>query len=135
MIRAATVRDIPAILEMGRQFHAMGQPGRFDHAATAAFLGGLIRDGVVFVAPFGMIGGRIIPAFYDPGYSIAVELFWWCESGAGGELRQAFEEWARSEGADEVRMSSIEWVRGPAVCRALRGAGYHVAETSMRKVL
>ncbi len=108
MIRTATLTDIPDLVDMGRKFHAAGRlPGEYTEEATARFLEGLIAGGGVFRSDAGMIGGALAPAYFDPSYVMAVELFWWAEDGQGRRLLRKFEEWAGDAGASEVRMTTL----------------------------
>lgn len=133
MIRPATPEDIPALVDMGRKFHAASQmPMGFDPQAVEAFLGQLIPQGGVFIGPRGAIGGALAPAYCDPAWVMAVELFWWAEGGGMGLLR-AFEAWAVESGAREVRMTSLAALE--RADRLLRLVGYSPVEISYQKVL
>lgn len=135
MIREASAADLPEIERYGRAFHeAAGQPFGFDAPAASAFAQGLIDSpsGVVLVNGSGMIGGALSPAYCAPSWVMAVELFWWAESG-GMALLRAFEQWAEDHGAHEVRMTSLASL--PRADALLRRKKYMPAEISYRKVL
>lgn len=134
MTRAATVGDIPALLAMGRKFHAMsGHPMAFDGAAVADFLAALIEgeSSIVLMTDRGVIGGVLAPAWCDPSWSMAVELFWWAEGG-GMKLLSGFEKWAESRGASEVRMTSLAAHQRAADLLQIKG--YAPSEISFSKV-
>ena len=90
-------------------------------------------ESILLVSDQGMIGGVLSPAYCDPSWIQAIELFWWAEDGQGGELMSEFEKWAFSKGASEVRMSSIEHL-GKAN-QILTSKGYSIRELSYSKVL
>lgn len=120
---------------MGRKFHAAsGQPMAFNEATMADFLDRLIGAdaGCVIMSETGVIGGALAPAYCDPDWLMAVELFWWAEGG-GMKLLAAFEEWAASVGAQEVRMTTLANL--PRAYRLLEMKGYRPSETSFSKVM
>jgi len=134
-VRKATFDDIPALLDMFKKFHAVsGQPMAFNREATADFVASLIgsASGAAIVSDTGMIGGVLAPAYCDPDWMMAIELFWWAERD-GMALLRAFEDWGREVGAQEVRMTSLsELPRADAI---LRRKGYDPAEVSYSRVL
>lgn len=134
-IRKAELADLDRVVEFGAAFHtASMQPFPFDEAAAREFSAGLITNpgGVVLLSEGGMIGGMLAPAYCAPSWVMAVELFWWAESG-GLALLSAFEEWAEGMGASEVRMTSLAAL--PRADKLLRRKGYDAAEISYRKVV
>ena len=114
MIREATVRDIPRLVDMGTRFvqqteyaaHVPVNPGQM--ARTAEWL---IESetGTVLVAEkdgrlVGMLG---LTHFTHPlsGLPTTGELFWWSESpGEGLRLLKRGEQWAREQGAITMQM-------------------------------
>lgn len=132
-MRPATVDDLPRLLEMGRKFHAQsGMAFGFDDSAVSELLTALIANGCVLMTERGVIGGMLNPAYCDPAWVMAVELFWWAE-GDGLLLLKGFEEWAESVGASEVRMTSLASL--PRADAILRRKGYAPAEISYQKVI
>lgn len=134
-IRHATEADIPALLSHGQAFHAAsGFPMGFDVSAVSALLSGLISSdsGAVFCTDHGLIGGAITPAYCDPKWLIAVELFWWATKD-GLALLHAFEVWAKERGAQEVRMTSLAAL--PRADAILKRKGYAPCEISYQKVM
>lgn len=133
-MRPATADDMPALIEMGRKFHAAAAlPWDYNAAASAASIQGMIDRGCVLMTEAGAIGGIIAPAWSNPEWLYACELFWWAEDGRGRDLLRGFEDWARRAGASEVRMTSLEHLRAADVI--LRRSGYAVRELSYGKVM
>lgn len=132
-MRKATAADIPRLIEMGRKFHAQSQlPFGFDPVAVENLLTALAINGAVIVSDHGAIGGVLNPAYCDPRWIMAVELFWWAEKD-GLSLLRAFEEWAAEMGANEVRMTSLASL--PRADAILRRKGYAATEISYSKVI
>lgn len=135
MIRPAALSDIPRLLDWGARFHAMAAPGPgFNSDAVAALLAQLIEadHGAVLMHDHGTIGGVLTPAYCDPAWLMAVEVFWWAERD-GLSLLRAFEGWARDSGAQEVRMTSLAAL--PRADAVLRRKGYAPIEISYSKVI
>lgn len=133
MIRAATVDDIPRLAEMGRKFHAAAQMGfGFDLDAVSGLLGRMIEapEAVVLTSGGGGIGGVLTPAYCDPKWIQAVELFWWAEDRQGLRLLREFEAWAEAKGANEIRMTTLSTI--PESARLMRG--YAPAEVSYSRI-
>ena len=135
MIRPATIEDIPTLLDFGVKFHAASQmPMRFDRDAMENVFNGMIENGAaaLLVSETGVIGGMLSPAYCDPAWVIAVELFWWAERD-GLALLHAFEAWAKDAGAHEVRMTSLAAL--PRADAILKRKGYAPTEISYQKVM
>ena len=127
MIREATPSDLPLIVDLGRRFYAAtGQPGVWNNQSVWGFCGNLIATPgqTILVSQQGMIGGVIVPLYWDHEYLLAHEAFWWSEDRQGRHLLEAFEAWARAHGAREVHMSLLSGQREKAVRRVLVGMGY-----------
>lgn len=134
-MRVATAIDIPALVEMGRKFHAQsGLPFGFDEGAVVDLLAGMIESPAaeILMTDRGAIGGVLNPAYCDSSWIMAVELFWWAE-GDGLALLKAFEDWAAEMEASEIRMTSIYDL--PRADRLLRRKGYGPTEISYSKVI
>lgn len=106
----------------------------FDGTAISDMLASLMASshGAVLIGDAGVIGGALLPAYCAPSWVIAVEMFWWAESG-GLRLLRAFEDWAREAGASEVRMTSL--AAQPRAAEILSRRGYKAAEISHSKVI
>jgi GNAT superfamily N-acetyltransferase len=134
-VRPATAEDIPALLTMTEAFHAASQlPCAFNRDAMAGVLARMIDadEATVLMTDRGLIGGMLNPAYCDPSWVYAVEMFWWSQ-GDGMALLRAFEEWALHAGANEVRMTSLAAL--PRADGILRRVGYAPAEISYSKVV
>ena len=136
MIWQAKHSDIPALLEMGVQFHAYSPWSAlpYDRDAVRGVLETAIDQGGVWMSESGMCGGVIHPLYFSPTKRIAAELFWWSPTG-GRELRQAFETWAKDHGASHIQCSALHDEHLPAVTRLYERAGYRPAEVSFVKEL
>ena len=134
MIRPADRADIARLLEWGARFHAAsGVPCRFDTDAMAVVLAKLIEAGQpVLMHDHGVIGGVLTPAYCDPAWLIAVEMFWWADRD-GLPLLRAFEDEAARRGAQEIRMTSLASL--PRADAVLRRKGYAPTEISYSKVI
>lgn len=79
-----------------------------DMAAVEAVLRRLLTadDGVLLVTDHGAIGGMLSPMWCAPDVKIALELFWWADSG-GLSLMRAFQTWAKDRGADMIQVAMI----------------------------
>jgi GNAT superfamily N-acetyltransferase len=132
-MRPATPADLPRLVEMGRRFHeASGLPMQYDETAITGFLAGLVASESIIMHDHGCIGGIICPAYCDPSWLMAVELFWWAERD-GMPLLRAFEEWAADRGAREIRMTSLASL--PRADAVLRRKGYTATEISYSRVI
>lgn len=135
-VRPARAGDIPAIVEMGKAFHAKGGLSfGYDEGAVSALVERLIESdsGTVLMSDGGMIGGLLSPAYCDPKWNMAVELFWWASDRRGLKLLSAFEAWAADMGAQEVRMTTLNAL--PSGDRIVTRRGYAPVETSYQKVI
>jgi hypothetical protein len=139
IVRIATVEDIPAIVEMGRAFHAMSPHkfmGEYMPDAVKAMLAFLIAspDGLVITSDTGAIGGVITRVYFNPLKRMMEEAFWWAGKD-GKAMRELFEAESKKMGADFCFMSNLENERTPASDRLYRMAGYTPVERRYVKVL
>lgn len=135
-MRESTESDIPDLVAMGRKFHAASNElAPFDGDAVANFLAGLIAhdDGIVFRTGKGMIGGILAPAYCDPSWVMAVEMFWWSEDRRGLDLLRGFEKWAKEKGANEVRTATMTNLERASMI--LEKSGFAPLETSYGKAI
>lgn len=139
--RPAEFRDIPALIEMGRKFHAVSGYGDmpYDENTMVDLFITLIRNGGLFVVgdkPVGMIGGVVFSVFFNRQQLMAQELFWWSESpGAGKALLDTFEAWAKDMGAEHVVMMALDVLDGARVGEILKRRGYLPAESNYMKAV
>lgn len=135
MIRQATPDDMPHILACARAFHAYGvwKHVPLDETAFCAFAEAVVNGaGAIFVSDDGMCGGVVSPFYFNPAFRLAAELFWWAPS-EGRALREAFEAWAKDQGASAVQFSAMADEHLPAVSRLYRMAGFKPVETAFVK--
>lgn len=113
MIRPATLKDIPALLEMGRKFaEEAGVTARvgWDDDSVADLLETLILsdDGIVLVSERGMIGGYVSSHPFNRAMRMFVELFWRAEDGNGLALLAEAEKQAAERGAARSVMVAMD---------------------------
>ena len=147
IVRAATVDDVPRIVEMASRFYAQTHyaqivPLADESAAGLALL--LIEQGVVLVAEHegeavGMVALFLEPFLFNVSRMVATELAWWVDpeartTGAGQALLEAIEPACRERGVHLVRMMTLEG--SPAHAAALYARrGYSPTEHAYTKVL
>jgi hypothetical protein len=142
MIRPATLGDIPALLEMGKAFHAESGwsklAGYCEDSWRETLEGALPNDAWrCFVwdddGAQGFIIGLMLPLYFNRSVVTAHELLWWVRpehrKGAGGELLRAFHR-----NADlGVQTVSETTPRNEAVKRRLRIDGWQPIEQTFIK--
>lgn len=134
MIRKADASDLARIVEMGVQFHAYS-PYRefpFDADDFGEFAGRLIESGVILLSDDGMLGGVLHPLFFNSTAIMGCELLWWAGK-TGRQLREAFEVWAREQGAVGVMFSGLSDEREPTIRKVFARAGYQPGELAFFK--
>lgn len=139
MIRAATAADVPALVEMGRQFHAMAphRPmGEFDPEAVARMLSFMVASpqSLVLTNGEGAIGGVMAPVYFNPGKMLMEEAFWWAAKG-GRQLLAAFCDASESMGADYVSLSTLDNERSAVIDRVVTRMGFQPVERRYLKGL
>jgi len=143
MIREAVAGDIPALVEMGRKFHAASPVADLPYSpeAAGAVCAALIETGGLFVietdgAVRGMAGAVASPTWFGSAKA-GQELFWWAD-GCGSEaldLRRRLEDWARDQGCVRFSMICLEDPRAPVLARLYRREGYAPVEYHFMKEL
>jgi hypothetical protein len=137
VIRRATADDVPEMVRLCAEFHAYSpyrDVAEFDPEGFAAFAAGVIERGVAFMSEEGTLGGVLTSPYFNPGVVFAAELFWWARKG-GQQLRAAFEDWGRENGAVAVQFSGLADERAPTITRVFRRAGYEPVELAFMKRL
>lgn len=134
MIRAATLEDMPRVLELGAEFLAIGPYAwvPLDLAAFEAFAGQMIEHGAIFLADDGIIGGCLYPFYFNPSVVMAAELFWYSPTN-GRALRTAFEDWAKEKGCVAITCSGLANEREATIRRLYGRAGYEATEVAFVK--
>lgn len=140
MIRNAVPADMTRLAAMARKFHAasgMDAFVPFDIASVEKTMAHLIAspDGALVISPAGMAGAVSFPVWFNHGYRMAQEMFWWAEDGEGAALRDRIERRARDRGASVMSMLALDSMRPDAMARAYRIAGYEPMERSFMKAL
>ena len=138
MIREATTKDIPEIVEMlARLAKASGSLGKFDKkAAKAAVIQQIEEQGrVLFRSDKGLIAGFIVIPWDSPDWLMAFERWWWAEDGKWMPLLRKLEQWARQQGAGEVRIFTCIGPRSKRINAVFRRFGYGPREICYRKEL
>jgi len=146
MVRDATAEDEDAVLEMARQFVAFA-PYSDTFTTTDEELRLTIKHFIettkAFVAEVdgkvvGMLCAVLTPVWYAPSHKAAVELVWWVDPAhrkgmSGIRLVQAFEKWAKEQGASMVSMSNLEVDDNGLVANMLNRFGYRMSEQTHSK--
>jgi len=139
LIKRATQDDLAEILRIGERFYlgsVWSGVVEFDPEHFARFALQMMRgEGAIFLSDDGMCGGMLAPVYFSSNAKIASELFWHCEDGKGQELHQAFEDWARQEGAEIVHMTGQANAREKGIRRLYRARGYEAKEIGFFKEL
>lgn len=115
MIREATEKDIPALVEMGRDFFDLtGLPIEYDEDSVAGMIENLIdgENAVVFVDEEvkSAIAGLVYPFYFNTSIISGNEMFWWVspeKRGSGLKLMDKLENWARDKGADLFQVTCL----------------------------
>jgi GNAT superfamily N-acetyltransferase len=146
MIRAATIQDVPELMDMGLRFVAQTAYADYlkpDKLTIFNTLTHLIEspNGIVLVnddaGPLtGAILGALFPHFVT-GEIVCGELAWWVEPEARGQtgtrLLHALEDAAKAKGA--VRINVAQPPGNPGVGILCERRGYRPAELTYTKAL
>lgn len=145
MIRAATMNDVPALIEMGRAFFdesGFGAETAFDPESTKRTVEHLIGggDGIVLVAErgghvVGCAGAIAFPYYFNLATRAGQELFWWVHpdhrgSILGVRMLQRLEQWAKDAGCRTFTMIDISCLEGSPAARIYQRMGYRPSEQS-----
>lgn len=106
MIKIATTEDVAEILDMSKQFMSTTGYTKYSDEQTIANLIETIVTGrqdemIILIIPgVGFLAGQSSPFAFGP-HLLASEIAWWIneerrKSGAGEELIEAFEYWAKN---------------------------------------
>jgi hypothetical protein len=132
MIREATGLDVPAIVAMGRAFHAMSPHrgmGAFDEAGVANMLRALIAEprALVLTNGEGAIGGVLAPIYFCPSKLMMEEAFYYAIRG-GKQMLEEFCERSREMGASCVLLSTLENEKSHVIDRVVTRMGFRPVE-------
>lgn len=106
MIKIATIDDLPEILEMSMKFITSTGYDKYSNEQTISNLIETIVTGpqdemiILLIPGVGFLAGQSSPFAFGP-HLLASEIAWWIneerrKSGAGEELIEAFEYWAKN---------------------------------------
>jgi predicted N-acetyltransferase YhbS len=149
-IRKAQPEDLPALLDMGRDF--------FDHSANSAFttfdensltatliaLMSGVAGGSLLVAEtggevVGMAACVVFPFYANHSTLIGQEMFWWVKpehrKGIGGAILDELEAEAKRKGAKIFIGANLSGERSAAFERLYRRRGYTPAENTHLRIL
>jgi GNAT superfamily N-acetyltransferase len=136
MVEAATLLDIPRLVELGAAMHAESSyAGRdFDRVKVGQLLAALIAGGgVVFVVRrdgevVGGMAGGVAPQWFGndlTGFDYGLFLIPQARHGTLAlRLIRAFEVWCRIKGAKDIRLGITTGVRPEGTARLYQSAGY-----------
>ncbi|QWF19300.1 GNAT family N-acetyltransferase [Lysobacter capsici] len=146
-IRKATEADIPAIVEMGREFYPSTHYSAhipFCPESVAAIARTMQESGILLVADdggalVGMAGLVVAPFMFNRAYTGAYEVMWWTSPtaqghGVGKALLAAIEPAAAEFGVLPIQMVLLP-SSPPQAAVLYERAGYAVSETSYTKVI
>lgn len=149
-IRKATEADLPRLTEMGRQFYSAAKLDDitpFNESFLLALAHKCLQDQdkAIFVAvrddrPVGMVLLALLPFTLGPDARFAYEIAWWVDedercSGAGLQLFEAIEAWAKSVGATHIQMAALATSNHAAVAGMYLKQGFHLLESAyLRRV-
>lgn len=137
MIRAATLGDIPALLEMGRKFaeraDLAAHVGFDPHSMVQTFEAMIAGGHPVFVSDSGAIGATQTAHPFNAEHIAAQELFWWCEGGGGLALLDRLIEHCAAE-CDSLTMITLEAIDPDRVAKIYARKGFVPLERSFVKV-
>lgn len=144
-IRIAEAKDLPDIVDMGREFFEQSGNGAFttfDESSFIATVIGLmsgVANGTLLVAEsagsvIGMAAHVVFPFYANAQTKIGQEIFWYCKpdfrNGIGSDLLDELEADARRKGADVFMSAAIAGLRDGAVARVYQRRGYKPLENS-----
>lgn len=146
LVRHATVADIDALIEMGKDFlaySAYGKSIQMDHDQMAQGLCAVLDDGVILVAERGgeIIGGlvgKMSNVWFNPNIKVAAELGWWVKPEHRGsklsiKLLREFERWGKAQGASFIALTDLVIGNETPVARLFEKLDYALVERAHLK--
>lgn len=149
-IREAEPNDLPAMLEMGRDFFDSSGSGSFttfDESSLATTMialmsgvsGGSLLVAVVNEEIVGMAAGVVFPFYANMATKIGQEIFWWVKpefrKGIGGSLMDELEAAAGRNGAKIFIGANLSGEHDAAFARLYRRRGYSPGEQTHIRIL
>lgn len=147
-VRRAELADLASCLDMTARFHAaspISGVAPFDRDGMAVTLREMmvnLRAGVWLAIldgqPVGIAGALMYPLYFNPAYEVVQELFWWLNpeargSGAGENLFQSIQDWAKDMGANVIFMVALDDSRVGKMDKFYKRAGFHPMERTYMK--
>lgn len=145
MLRLLEERDIPTVVELGRNFFNASPYSSltFSEQATEVFLRSCLarpEETICILAvedsdvPVGALVGSIAKLPFSDD-KVAAEIAWWMEpanrkGGQGLKLKKAYEYWAEKMGAKKISMALLKGKYSTALDEYYTRCGYHRAETA-----
>lgn len=135
-VKRATLDDLDTAVGFAKEFHAESVHAWIpvDDQALTSWMAGLIETGAVFLSERGIIGGVIVPLYFNPAYKIAAELFWWAPKD-GRALKKAYAAWEKEQGAAISQFSGQRNDRSDTIEKLFVRDGYTPVETGFMKRL
>lgn len=137
MIRAATLDDIPALLDMGERFSQKAKLANsvgYDPASMADTFQAMIEGGhPIFIGERGAIGATSTPHPFNHAHIHAQELFWWSEGGEGLALLNELERHCEDH-CHSLAMITLEAIEPGRTGQLYKKLGYVPLEHSYVKV-
>jgi GNAT superfamily N-acetyltransferase len=146
--RYATAEDLDQYLPLAAAFHSASPVHNvlpFDYEGFTNFFLSSIgnpsvgmwvveEDGIVY----GIAGALIYPMYFSPSSRVAQELWWWMLPearglGAGKQLYDAIESWAKEQSANALFMIALEDSDAPKMERLYTDKGFRPMERTYFK--
>lgn len=133
MQRLALKEDVPAIVALGRKFHAMSPHmgmGEYDEGGVARVVSFMIESpqSVVLFNGTGVIGATYAPVYFCPSKWMCEENFWFSDDRGGFELLEGLIVHAEGWGASHVCLSTLENEKARVIDRLLTRKGFKAIE-------
>lgn len=141
-MKIATIEDLPEVLEMSMKFlsksgyEKYSDEGQIRNLIETVVTGAQNQMIILLQPGVGFIAGQVSPFVFGPNL-IASEIAWWVnedkrKSGAGVELMDAFEYWAKNvAGCTMITLTSLD----PKVGKIYEKKGYKLHERAYMKEL
>lgn len=142
--RRASLKDIPLLVDMAREFHGQSPMSKFEFtpAGTKEYLINLLKDhaSVIIMTSNGAISGSVSRGVFCDTI-IAKENFWFVSDQAGKRsdgiaLLNEYRKWLETKNVDFDLMSLIEFnsLDTDRVIKIMEWFGYDKIETTMMRI-
>jgi hypothetical protein len=131
--RLALPEDVPAIVALGRKFHAMSphkDMAEYDEMGVARVVSFMIESpqSVVLFNGTGVIGATYAPVYFAPSKWMCEENFFFSDASGGMALLDGLIVHAKGWGASHVIMSTLEDERAKVMERVMTRKGFKAIE-------